>query len=91
MIEDPACLDGKLAIVTGGGSGIGEATARVFAEAGATVIVTDRRLARLTRSAMRMRMPKWVVMLLPVMFRIKTRRARCSQMRLRSTGALMFC
>jgi NAD(P)-dependent dehydrogenase (short-subunit alcohol dehydrogenase family) len=36
-------LDGKLAIVTGGGSGIGEATARLFAEQGATVVVTGRR------------------------------------------------
>ena len=40
-------LDGKTAIITGGGSGIGEATARVFAAAGATVIVTGRRLAPL--------------------------------------------
>ena len=34
-------LQGKIAIVTGGASGIGEATARVFAETGATVIVAD--------------------------------------------------
>jgi NAD(P)-dependent dehydrogenase (short-subunit alcohol dehydrogenase family) len=42
-MSDLARLDGKLAIVTGGGSGIGEATAKVFAEAGATVVVTGRR------------------------------------------------
>lgn len=34
-------LQGKVAIVTGGASGIGEATARVFAQAGAQVIVAD--------------------------------------------------
>ena len=34
-------LSGKIAIVTGGASGIGEATARVFAAAGAKVIVAD--------------------------------------------------
>ncbi|WP_293449249.1 SDR family oxidoreductase [Planktotalea sp.] len=44
MTLDPARLDGKLAIITGGGSGIGEATAHVFAQAGATVVVTGRRL-----------------------------------------------
>ncbi|MDD7972164.1 SDR family NAD(P)-dependent oxidoreductase [Roseinatronobacter alkalisoli] len=48
---DPARLDGKLAIVTGGGSGIGAATAKVFAAAGATVIVTGRRLEPLQRVA----------------------------------------
>jgi NAD(P)-dependent dehydrogenase (short-subunit alcohol dehydrogenase family) len=34
-------LGGKIAIVTGGASGIGEATARVFAEAGAEVVIGD--------------------------------------------------
>ncbi len=37
----PFRLDGKVAVVTGGASGIGEATCRVFAAAGASVIVLD--------------------------------------------------
>jgi NAD(P)-dependent dehydrogenase (short-subunit alcohol dehydrogenase family) len=35
-------LDDKISLVTGGGSGIGEATARAFAAAGAFVYVADR-------------------------------------------------
>ena len=46
-----ARLDGKSAIVAGGGSGIGEATAKVFSEAGATVVVTGRRPEQLERVA----------------------------------------
>src|SRR5438067_7727981 len=34
-------LDGKAAVVTGGGSGIGAATCRAFAEQGASVLVAD--------------------------------------------------
>lgn len=51
MTQDPARLDGKLAVITGGGSGIGEATAHVFAQAGATVMVAGRRLAPLEKVA----------------------------------------
>lgn len=50
--SDPSRLDGKLAIVTGGGTGIGEATAHVFAQAGATVVVTGRRLEPLQAVAL---------------------------------------
>ncbi|MHA6196401.1 SDR family NAD(P)-dependent oxidoreductase [Pseudomonas wadenswilerensis] len=40
-------LEGKIAIVTGGTSGIGLATAKLFANEGATVYVTGRRQAEL--------------------------------------------
>jgi hypothetical protein len=36
-------LDGRVAIVSGGGTGIGAATARLFASEGAKVVVTGRR------------------------------------------------
>jgi len=40
-----ARLDGKIALITGGGTGIGAAIARLFAQAGAQVIVSGRRAA----------------------------------------------
>ena len=44
-------LSGKVAVVTGGYSGIGLETTRALAEAGATVIVPARtKLARLSRA-----------------------------------------
>ncbi len=43
-------LEGKGAIVTGAGSGIGEAIARCFAEEGATVVTVGRTLAKLEKS-----------------------------------------
>jgi NAD(P)-dependent dehydrogenase (short-subunit alcohol dehydrogenase family) len=44
-------LDRKVAIVTGGGSGIGKAIARSLAAEGATIIVAGRRVEPLVRSA----------------------------------------
>src|SRR3954470_21598210 len=39
----PGLLDGQVAIVTGGGSGIGRATALELSACGATVVVAGRR------------------------------------------------
>ena len=44
-------LKGKVAVITGGNSGVGEATAKLFAKEGAVVIITARREAALTKVA----------------------------------------
>ncbi len=44
-VDQPYRLDGKVALVTGGASGIGAATCRELARAGAEVIVADLNLA----------------------------------------------
>ncbi len=44
-------LEGKRAIVTGGGSGIGKGIARVYADAGADVVITGRSFDRLEAAA----------------------------------------
>ena len=40
-------LEGKVALITGGGTGIGAAIARRFSESGARVVLTGRRAARI--------------------------------------------
>ena len=42
-------LDGRIALITGAGSGIGETTAKLFAKEGATVVLVARREHTLQR------------------------------------------
>ena len=50
-IKRRPAIDGKVVIVTGASSGIGEATAREFARAGATTVLAARRIGRLEKLA----------------------------------------
>jgi NAD(P)-dependent dehydrogenase (short-subunit alcohol dehydrogenase family) len=54
MYLEKLSLKGRVAVVTGGGQGIGAACARALAEAGATVVVADMaadRGARVSRTS----------------------------------------
>jgi NAD(P)-dependent dehydrogenase (short-subunit alcohol dehydrogenase family) len=55
MPTPPFDLTGRTAIITGGGTGIGRATAIVFAKVGADVILASRRLENLERVAAEVR------------------------------------
>jgi NAD(P)-dependent dehydrogenase (short-subunit alcohol dehydrogenase family) len=50
-IEEAFRLDGRRAIVTGGGTGIGEASARLLAHVGCDVVVTSRKVDNCARVA----------------------------------------
>jgi len=50
-MSDLFCLDGKVALVTGGSSGLGRGMARVLARHGATVAITGRNEERLSTVA----------------------------------------
>jgi NADP-dependent 3-hydroxy acid dehydrogenase YdfG len=50
-------FDGQRIVIVGGSAGIGEATARAFASAGAEVTITGRAKARLDAAAQRIGQP----------------------------------
>ena len=54
MLRDDA-LDGKVIIVTGGGSGLGKSMTRYFLQLGAKVVITSRSLERLEGTAEELR------------------------------------
>jgi len=64
-VSDTATLDGAVALVTGASSGIGEATAELLAEAGASVAVAARREAELEALAERIETDGGDVLVVP--------------------------
>ena len=54
MSSNPQRLDGKVAVITGAAGGIGGATARLFLDLGASVMLTDRDAPRLSEAEQRL-------------------------------------
>jgi NAD(P)-dependent dehydrogenase (short-subunit alcohol dehydrogenase family) len=58
-------LDGKIAIITGGGTGIGKGIARAFAQQGATLALASRKQQQLETSAAELRAAGATVLVVP--------------------------
>lgn len=58
-------LEGKVAIVTGGGSGVGAATAQLFAAEGAKVVISARRVEKLQETKDKIESAGGTVLLVP--------------------------
>lgn len=88
-------LENKTAVVTGGGSGIGIAIARRFAEEGARVIIVGRTEATLKETAAAdgeeglkcLRSPRALRELIPRVLRVRNVRASTPRARIAHTGA----
>ena len=52
MVLNKYCLDGKVALITGGSRGMGKAIAQGFAEIGADIVIASRKLPDLEKTAM---------------------------------------